>query len=140
MNTLNQHPAVRLRALAFWLGLAIATLLAGAALAESDEAVDRPDWLPSEIVLPEDAKIGDAREIGSYIKMVSFETEQDAEALLDTWEDELSGAGYQIMRKLDESIESTVEFSGNGVQNGKIVIAPVTPDAKTTIEIDMTLQ
>jgi hypothetical protein len=72
--------------------------------------------------------------------MMSFTTEQDGDELLAVWEAALLEAGYQIVQSQDDTIVRAVEFSGEDIQNAKILIAPQSNADLSVIEIDATLR
>jgi len=112
------------------LPLAIAT--------QADET--RPEWLPEAIELPLDNDVLTDRSIGSKLRMFSFSTEQNTQTMLQTWEEALILAGYSINQAQDDVIDTIIEFSGQGINNAKIVVAPSGDDARSTINFDATLQ
>jgi len=100
----------------------------------------RPNWLPEAIELPADNDVLMDRSIGSSLRMFSFSTEHNTETLLEDWEEALRLAGYSINQTKGDILETAIEFSGQGINNAKIVVAPASADGRSTIEIDATLQ
>jgi len=105
---------------------------------QADET--RPSWLPEAIELPADNDVEMVRSIGSSLQMFSFSTEDNPETLLKEWEEALRLAGYSISQSLDDVLKTSIEFSGQGFNNAKIVIAPVSATGRAMIEIDATMQ
>ena len=52
----------------------------------------------------------------------------------------LEDDGFQIDQAPDELLERSIEFSGSGIANAKIVAGVTDPDGRTVIEVDATLQ
>ncbi|MBS1302244.1 hypothetical protein [Loktanella sp. SALINAS62] len=101
---------------------------------------DQQEWLPEVLELPADMEVITDRSIGSSLRMFSFTTERDPDELLEEWEEELRLAGYAIDQEQGDILDKVVEFSGSGISNGKIVIAPVEDDGRAVIEFDATLE
>lgn len=118
--------------------LALAFLTFSTAPTIADEAPQR--WVPAVLELPLDSEVTSDRAIGSNIRMFSFTTQEDPDTLLADWEAALKLGGYTIRRSIDASIISAVEFSGQGIVNAKISVAPSRSDNRSTIEFDATLQ
>lgn len=118
--------------------LAAFLLLPVAAILHADET--RPGWLPEAMVLPEDMEVITERTIGSTLRMFSFSTEEDTAELLADWEEELSLSGYSIVENEDNIINEIIEFSGPGINNAKVVIAPINEDGRAIVELDASLQ
>ncbi|RFP89372.1 hypothetical protein DZK27_05595 [Rhodobacteraceae bacterium 63075] len=97
------------------------------------------DWVPGVLTLPEDAEILTDRAIGSTIRMFSLETEADADTLLTDWEESLANDGYTVTEGIDDRLGQSVEFSGDGIANAKIIVAPSSEGERTVIEFDATL-
>lgn len=100
----------------------------------------RPGWLPEVLKLPGDMEVITDRAIGSTLRMFSFTTESNPDDLLAMWEGELGLAGYTIDQGQDNMLDKIVEFSGSGINNAKIVIAPLEDDGRAVIEFDAALQ
>jgi len=100
------------------------------------------DWIPSVLDMPDDAEIVADRQIGSTIRMFSFSTQENGADLLREWQQTLQDNGYIINSARDDLIENAVEFSGNGINNAKILATSVAGEAgnQTLIEFDATLQ
>lgn len=114
-------------------GLPVAAFVLAATLtARAEEALqDR---------FPYGMEVISAREIGSSLRMFSFATAQDGEALLAGWQAALREDGYQITQSRDDIIGPAVEFSGDGILNAKILGAPQSDSGLSVIEIDATLR
>ncbi|TCM87093.1 hypothetical protein [Rhodovulum steppense] len=98
------------------------------------------DWVPDVLDFPEDIEVLTDRAIGSTLRMFSFSTEQDAEALMVAWEEALRVAGYTIIQTQGEMLDATIEFSGQDIGNAKIVLTPTAGDERAVIEFDATLR
>jgi hypothetical protein len=109
-----------------------------AANAQADAAPQ--DWVPEALVLPADIEVLTDREIGSSLRMFSFSTAADVDALLADWQDALQLAGFTITQAQDEALERVIEFSGQSISNAKIAVTPSTLDDRHVIEFDATLQ
>jgi hypothetical protein len=71
--------------------------------------------------------------------MFSVATAEDAGPLLAAWEEALRTSGYAIEREREELVEGSIEFSGPGIANAKIVANRTADDGQTLIEFDATL-
>ena len=100
----------------------------------------RPDWLPDELLLPADSEVLTDRAIGSTLRMFSFSTQSDAEALLIEWEQALRRGNYTIDQTREDVLDQVIEFSGHDIINAKIVIPPLNTDGRTVVEFDATLK
>lgn len=97
-------------------------------------------WVPAELELPADSEVLTDRAIGSSLRMFSFRTEEDVDTLLNEWEAALQAAGYTIIQGEGDLLERAIEFSGQGISNAKIAVAPASADDTKVVEIDATLQ
>lgn len=97
------------------------------------------DWIPPAIGLPDDAEVVTERAIGSTVRMFSITTSADVEALFLAWETALTEAGLPITRGTEDLETRSIEFSGPGIANAKIIEAPNTSDGRSLIEFDATL-
>ncbi len=79
------------------------------------------DWVPTILEVPADAILLTDREIGSTVRMFSFSTGADVDALFETWEAALRDGGFPIDQGADDLLERSIEFSGRGITNAKIV-------------------
>lgn len=100
-------------------------------LAFADEHLQ--DWIP------DDAEVVTDRAIGSTVRMFSIATGADVDALFADWEESLSGNGYPVTQGADDLLDRSIEFSGPGIANAKIIVAPTTDDGRSIIEFDATL-
>lgn len=96
-------------------------------------------WIPDVLSMPEDAEVVMDRAIGSTVRMFSIATDADVEALFADWEESLRTNGYIVMPADGELLQRLIEFSGPGIANAKIILAPATPDDTNLIEFDATL-
>jgi hypothetical protein len=112
-------------------------VLAASAVVSADEHLQ--DWIPDVLVMPEDAEIVTERSIGSTVRMFSIATTADTEGLLTDWEERLNSNGFPVTRTADDLLDGSMEFSGPGIANAKIVVAPTTEDGRNVIEFDATL-
>lgn len=117
---------------------AVAFAYATATLAIAQDQVQ--SWVPAELEMPADIEVLSDHEIGSSLRMFSFSTESDVDELLTDWEEALSAAGYAIIQGEGDILERVIEFSGQGINNAKIAVAPASADDHNIIEIDATLQ
>lgn len=97
------------------------------------------DWLPDFLAIPKDAEVVTERAIGSTVRMFSIATGADVDALFADWEESLSGNGYPVTQGTDDLLDRSIEFSGPGIANAKIIVAPRTKDGRSIIEFDATL-
>ncbi|MFX0547160.1 hypothetical protein ACEWPL_016620 [Roseovarius sp. S1116L3] len=98
------------------------------------------DWLPEVIILPTDAKVQMERAIGSSVRLFSFSTAADVDALLADWSDALEGSGYDILPQETELDESVIEFSGHTIQNAKISAGTANASGQKVVTFDATLE
>lgn len=119
--------------------LIIAAVIAlAAAVAVAEDAIR--DWIPGVLQLPADAEVLSEREVGSTVRMLTISTAEDVAVLLVDWERALQDDGYIIDQSQDDALQGSVEFSGQGIVNGKIAASPVEQDGRRRIEIDATLE
>lgn len=119
--------------------MAFATLLVvfAAAIVHADEQLQ--DWIPEVLTMPDDVAVVNEREIGSTIRMLSISTNADVDALFEDWEESLRTNGYLIQQGEDDILDRSIEFSGNGIGNAKIIVSPTEHDGRHLIEFDATL-
>jgi len=122
--------------------MAAVLVVAASAVLHAQERLEEwtQDWVPSVLPIPEDAELLTDRQIGSSARMFSFSTDEDVDDLFVTWESALEDDGFQIDQAPDELLERSIEFSGSGIANAKIVAGVTDPDGRTVIEVDATLQ
>lgn len=126
------------RAPALLTCLAAAFLTYATFVAAQDDEVPQ-SWVPEVLVMPEDIEVLSDRAVGSSLRMFSFSTATDVDALIDDWEDDLREAGYTIVAAEVETLENVIEFSGPGINNAKIAVTPSTIDDRHVVEFDATL-
>jgi len=97
-------------------------------------------WVPEVLEFPADMELQTDRSIGSTLRMFSFSTGHDPETMMATWEDTLRSAGYTILQGQEDILDHAIEFSGPGIGNAKIVVAPATGEGRWVIEFDATLK
>jgi hypothetical protein len=109
-----------------------------AAFAACAEIVPQ-DWIPRGIDMPEDAEIVTDREIGSTVRIFAFATGAEPGPMLTDWEETLRSDGYSILREIDETVARSIEFTGPGIVNAKIVANRKNAEGLTVVEFDATL-
>lgn len=130
--------AARLREM---LLAAAIVLLATAMLQAQDRITDwTQDWVPAVLDVPQDAELLTDRAVGSTIRLFSFSTAEDVDALFLAWEAALRDNGFQIDQSADDLLARSIEFSGTGITNAKIVAGVTGDDGRTVIEVDATLE
>jgi hypothetical protein len=117
--------------IAGWLGLA------ASAVVHAEEYLQ--DWIPDVLTMPDDAEVVRDHAIGSTVRMFSIATNADVDALFADWEESLSNNGYPVARGTDDLLDRSIEFSGPGIANAKIIVAPTTDNDRSLIEFDATL-
>lgn len=89
--------------------------------------------------MPEDSEVLSDRAVGTSLRMFSFSTATDVDALLDQWEEALDLDGYTLLAAQIETLDRVIEFSGQGINNAKIAVQPIKTDDRYVIELDATL-
>jgi len=117
------------------VGLLLSVL--AAAVVYADEHMQA--WIPDVLAIPDDAEVVTDRAIGSTVRMFSIATGADVDALFADWEESLSGNGYPVTQGAEDLLDRSIEFSGPGITNAKIIVAPTTDDGRSIIEFDATL-
>jgi hypothetical protein len=117
--------------------MAAVIVLSLSAIAWADEHIQ--DWIPDVLAFPEDTEVVADRAVGSTIRMFSISTETDVGTLFAEWEESLRSNGYPVTQKLDELLETSIEFSGPGIVNAKIILAPTADSGRNVIQFDVTL-
>jgi len=117
------------------VGLLLSVL--AAAVVYADEHMQ--DWIPDVLAIPDDAEVVTDRAIGSTVRMFSIATGADVDALFADWEESLNGNGYPVTQGAEDLLDRSIEFSGPGITNAKIIVAPTTDDGRSIIEFDATL-
>jgi hypothetical protein len=113
-------------------------VLAASVVVYADEHIQ--DWIPDVLTFPEDAEVVTDRAIGSTIRLFSISTGADVDVLLADWENNLSENGYPVTQEAGDLLNRSIEFTGPGITNAKIIVAPVTQDGRNVIEFDATLE
>ncbi|MFU8864607.1 MAG: hypothetical protein ACNA7O_11890 [Rhodobacterales bacterium] len=124
----NLKHIARLSAAALFLSMA--PLHAG----ESDMS-----WIPEEIDMPEDMEIVTDRSIGSAIRVFTFTTAEDTDALADRWREALTIGPYQVQPPAEGMDQRLIEFSGGSIQNGQIAFMRGADGTDTTVTFDASL-
>ncbi|MFW5881441.1 MAG: hypothetical protein ACOCTP_02865 [Roseicyclus sp.] len=114
-----------------------AVVVLAASVVHADEEFQ--DWIPEVLDFPEDTEVVTDRAIGSTIRLFTISTEADVDALLSDWEDALNENGFPVTQQVGELIDQSIEFTGPGIANAKILVAPVTESGRSLIEFDATL-
>lgn len=117
--------------------LAGAMVLAAPVVVHADEHTQ--DWIPDVLSFPEDAEVVTDREIGSSIRLFSISTGEDVNEILEEWEESLTENGYSVTQEAGDLLDGSIEFTGPGITNAKIIVAPVTEGSRSLIEFDATL-
>ncbi len=112
-------------------------VLAASAVVYADEHLQ--DWIPGVLTIPDDAEVVKDRAIGSTMRIFSIATGADVDALFADWEESLSGNGYPVTQGADDLLDRSIEFSGPGIVNAKIIVAPSSEDGRSIVEFDATL-
>jgi hypothetical protein len=123
-----------------WRNIAAAAAIVWLASLVANAEIAVQDWIPEVLVFPEDTEVVADRAVGSAIRMYSVTTEADGAEVLGLWQAALEQAGFIISAGRDDLLPNSVEFSGPGIINAKIV-ATTSPveDGRTLIEFDATL-
>jgi hypothetical protein len=79
------------------------------------------------------------RAIGASVRMFSITTGADVDALLADWEESLNDNGFPVTQSGNDLLDRAIEFSGPGIANAKILVAPSTDEGRNIIEFDATL-
>ena len=121
--------------------LAAAIVLAASAILHAQDAMTgwTQDWVPEILAVPQDAELLTDRSVGSTIRLFSFSTAADVDQLFIDWETALREGGYVIDQGADDLLDRSIEFSGTGIANAKIVAGVTDQDGRTVIEVDATL-
>ena len=111
--------------------------LTASAIVHADEQLQ--DWIPQVLEMPEDVEVLADRAIGSTVRLFSIATATDVDALLSEWQESLTNGGYPVTRGSDDLMQRSIEFSGPGIANAKIIVAPSAADGRSVIDFDATL-
>ncbi len=120
----------------FALATATAMILGSAPLLA--QGADQ-DWIPEELVLPEDMEIVTDRSIGSAIRVFTFTTAEDTDTLADRWREALTTGPYQVVPPAEGMDQRLIEFSGGNIQNGQIAFSQGAASTETTVQFDASL-
>jgi hypothetical protein len=116
---------------------ALVALVLGTATVTAEEQPQ--SWIPEEITLPEDMEIVTDRSIGSAIRVFTFTTREDGDALADLWREALETGPYQVKPAAEGLDQRLIEFSGGRVQNGQIAFSRGADSTDTTVQFDASL-
>lgn len=97
------------------------------------------DWIPDVLTIPDDAEVVMDRAIGSSVRMLSIATAADLDTLFADWEENLASSGYFVTQGAEDVLVQSIEFSGPGIANAKIIVSPMTDDDRSIIKFDATL-
>ena len=134
-----RHPPAIGRTLREVVVAAVIVLSASAIAIADDHLPDIPDWIPDVLDFPADAEIVTDRAIGSSVRMFSILTGADIDELFAEWEQSLSESGYPISNTGRDLLDLSIEFSGQGIVNAKIIVGPAPANERSLIEFDATL-
>ncbi len=133
----NFHAAQKVASMILAASLTVSIMIAPAAVAEGAPQ----EWVPYVLDFPDDLEVLSSREIGSTVRMFSIGTHADPDALMAAWEQALRTNGFIIKQNLRDVLDRAIEFSGPGIGNAKIVVAPRSgTDDTNIIEFDATLR
>lgn len=103
-------------------------------------AIETQDWIPEALVMPADAEVKTDRAIGSSIRLFEIITTEDADTLLARWRETLEAEGYQVDQPAAEMSVQQIAFSGPGIGNAKISVAPSAADGRNVLSFDASLK
>ena len=112
-------------------------VLTASVVVSADERLQ--DWIPDALAIPDDAEVVMDRAVGTTVRMFSIATDADLDALFEEWEESLNSNGYPVTQGADDLLERSIEFTGPGISNAKIIVAPTTDEGRNVIEFDATL-
>lgn len=138
MRTVHNLLAMQKFANAIFIAfLTVMILTAPAAVAD-----DAPqEWVPDVLNFPSDLEVVSSREIGSTVRMFTIGTHADPDALMDAWKQALQDNGFLIEQNFGNVLGSVIKFSGPGIGNAKIIVAPRKGNEETNIiKFDATLR
>lgn len=124
--------------MAFAFAFALALSLFTVASVYADEVPQA--WVPEALTLPDDAEVTMDRAVGSSIRIFSFSTEADVEALFKDWPRALKESGYDIRPQQSELGKFMIEFSGRSILNAKITRGAASGGDRIVITFDATLE
>jgi hypothetical protein len=121
--------------------MAATLVLAATATLQAQDRIEAwtQDWVPTVLAVPQDAELLTDRAVGSTIRLFSFSTAEDVDRLFADWETALRDGGFWIDQEAGDLLDRSIEFSGTGISNAKIVAGITADDGRTVIEVDATL-
>jgi len=130
--------AARIRLAARDMLAAALIVLSASAIVYAEERLQ--DWIPEVLVFPDDTEVVKDRAIGATVRMLSITTDADIDTLFAAWEESLRENGYPLARSDNELLNGSIEFSGPGIANAKIILSPTAYEGQSLIEFDATLR
>lgn len=97
------------------------------------------DWLPEQIVLPQDIDVVIDSAVGGSTRILQFSTAEDAEALIAVWREALRQSGWQIDESQELIQDQQLLFSGPGISSGQIIVIPSQRDGAQVVQIDASM-
>jgi len=107
--------------------------------AHAGNEIEVQDWIPEVLEMPDDIEVVTDRAIGSSIRVFRISTEEDSTELLERWRTALEEEGFNVEASSTELESQQVQFSGSGIENATISIAPNTADGRSALSFDATL-
>ncbi len=107
--------------------------------AHAGDEIKLQDWIPEVLEMPDDTEVVTDRAIGSSIRVFRISTEEDSSELLKRWREALESEGFQIETSTTELESQQIQFSGPGIENATISVAPNTAEGRTALSFDATL-
>jgi len=107
--------------------------------AHAGNEIEVQDWIPEVLEMPDDIEVVTDRAIGSSIRVFRISTEEDSTELLERWRTALEEEGFNVEASSTELESQQVQFSGSGIENATISIAPDTADGRSALSFDATL-
>jgi hypothetical protein len=105
----------------------------------AESAIEVQDWIPEALTMPEDAEVKTDRAIGSSIRLFEIVTAEKVDTLLARWSEALEEEGYRISKSSAEMDIQQIEFTGPGIGNAKISVAPSALDGRNVLSFDASL-
>ena len=102
--------------------------------------IEVQDWIPGAVEMPGDAEVKTDRAIGSSIRLFEITTAEDVDTLLSGWRAALEENGYQVEEPSVEMDVQQVKFTGPGIGNAKISVAPSAADGRNVLSFDASLK
>lgn len=107
--------------------------------AHAGNEIEVQDWIPEILEMPGDIEVVTDRAIGSSIRVFRISTEEDSTELLERWRTALQDEGFNVEASTSEMESQQIQFSGSGIENATISIAPDTADGRSALSFDATL-